>query len=144
MQASRWHRLLLTDVWKFLKKKQQLFDRHVRGLFGQFQTKTALRGAVWNSTSVADRTFVACTIPVVARCHTRPSLNVLAHGAAAETTQRPTSDWTMNGRCIRSMLTVWNISTTPSNLIRSSTMLIVMNTPVRPTPPLDNRTTMKT
>lgn len=47
-----------------------------------------------------------------------------------------TSVWTVAGLWVRSILTVWKMSTTPSYLIRSSTMLRVMNTPVRPTPAL--------
>ena len=42
----------------------------------------------------------------------------------------------MAGRCVRSILTVWNISTTPSYRILSNTILSVINTPVRPTPAL--------
>lgn len=42
----------------------------------------------------------------------------------------------MAGLCVLNILTVWNISTTPSYLIRSNTMLRVINTPVRPTPAL--------
>ena len=44
----------------------------------------------------------------------------------------------MAGRCVRSILTVWNISTTPSYRILSNTILSVINTPVRPTPALKN------
>ena len=44
--------------------------------------------------------------------------------------------WTMAGRCVLRALTDWKTSTTPSYCIRSSTMLKVMNTPVRPTPAL--------
>jgi len=51
-----------------------------------------------------------------------------------------TSVWTMAGRCVNSILTVWNMSTTPSYLIRSRTILNVTKTPVRPTPALHRRT----
>jgi len=51
-----------------------------------------------------------------------------------------TSVWTIAGRCVNSILTVWNISTTPSYLIRSRTMLSVTKTPVRPTPALHYKT----
>lgn len=47
-----------------------------------------------------------------------------------------TSVCTMAGLCVRSIFTVWKMSTTPSYRIRSSTMLRVMNTPVLPTPAL--------
>lgn len=47
-----------------------------------------------------------------------------------------TSVCTMAGRCVLNILTVWKISTTPSYLILSNTMLRVMNTPVLPTPAL--------
>lgn len=47
-----------------------------------------------------------------------------------------TSVCTMAGLCVLNILTVWNISTTPSYLILSNTMLRVINTPVRPTPAL--------
>ena len=50
-----------------------------------------------------------------------------------------TSVWTIAGRCVLSVLTVWKTSTTPSYCIRSSTMLREMNTPVRPTPALKKR-----
>ena len=49
----------------------------------------------------------------------------------------------MAGRCVRSIFTVWNMSTTPSYLILSSTMLSVMNTPVLPTPALKNKHTSR-
>jgi len=42
----------------------------------------------------------------------------------------------MAGLWVRSVFTVWKRSTTPSYRILSSTMLRVMNTPVRPTPAL--------
>lgn len=45
-----------------------------------------------------------------------------------------TSVCTMAGRWERRIRTVWNTSSTPSYCIRSSTMLSVMKTPVRPTP----------
>ena len=51
----------------------------------------------------------------------------------------PTSVWTMAGRWVLRVLTVWKTSTTPSYCIRSSTMLREMNTPVRPTPALKNK-----
>lgn len=47
-----------------------------------------------------------------------------------------TSVCTMNGLWVRSVLTVWKRSISPSYLILSRTMLRVMNTPVRPTPAL--------
>lgn len=47
-----------------------------------------------------------------------------------------TSVCTIAGRCVLNILTVWKISTTPSYLILSNTMLRVMNTPVLPTPAL--------
>lgn len=47
-----------------------------------------------------------------------------------------TSVCTMAGRCVLNILTVWKISTTPSYLILSRTMLSVMKTPVLPTPAL--------
>ena len=47
-----------------------------------------------------------------------------------------TSVCTMAGRWVRSILHVWNISTTPSYRILSSTILRLTNTPVRPTPAL--------
>lgn len=47
-----------------------------------------------------------------------------------------TSVCTIAGRCVLSILTVWKISTTPSYLILSNTILRVMNTPVLPTPAL--------
>lgn len=47
-----------------------------------------------------------------------------------------TSVCTMAGLCVRSIFTVWKMSTTPSYRIRSSTMLSAMNTPVLPTPAL--------
>lgn len=52
----------------------------------------------------------------------------------------PTSVCTMAGRWVRSVLTVWKRSTTPSNLILSKAMLRAMKTPVRPTPALAERT----
>lgn len=42
----------------------------------------------------------------------------------------------MAGLWVRSIFTVWKMSTTPSYRMRSSTMLSVMNTPVLPTPAL--------
>lgn len=51
-----------------------------------------------------------------------------------------TSVCTMAGRCVRSVRTVWNTSTTPSYCMRSSTVDRVMNTPVRPTPALSQQT----
>lgn len=42
----------------------------------------------------------------------------------------------MAGLWVRSIFTVWKMSTTPSYRIRSSTMLSVMKTPVLPTPAL--------
>lgn len=42
----------------------------------------------------------------------------------------------MAGLCVRSIFTVWKMSTTPSYLIRSKTMLRVIKTPVLPTPAL--------
>lgn len=45
-----------------------------------------------------------------------------------------TSVCTMAGRWERRIRTVWNTSSTPSYCMRSSTMLSVMKTPVRPTP----------
>ena len=42
----------------------------------------------------------------------------------------------MAGLCVLSIFTVWKMSTTPSYLIRSSTILRVMKTPVLPTPAL--------
>lgn len=45
----------------------------------------------------------------------------------------------MAGLCVLSIFTVWKMSTTPSYLIRSKTMLRVMKTPVRPTPALSKR-----
>jgi len=53
-----------------------------------------------------------------------------------------TSVCTMEGRCERRMLTVWNMSTTPSNLIRSSTILSAMNTPDLPAPLLHHNITI--
>lgn len=50
-----------------------------------------------------------------------------------------TSVCTIAGLCVLSIFTVWKMSTTPSYLIRSKTMLRVMKTPVRPTPALYNR-----
>lgn len=47
-----------------------------------------------------------------------------------------TSVCTIAGLCVLSIFTVWKMSTTPSYLIRSKTMLRVMKTPVRPTPAL--------
>lgn len=47
-----------------------------------------------------------------------------------------TSVCTMAGRCVLNILTVWKMSTTPSYLILSRTMLSVMKTPVLPTPAL--------
>lgn len=52
----------------------------------------------------------------------------------------PTSVCTMAGLWVRSVLTVWKRSTTPSNLILSKAMLRAMKTPVRPTPALAKRT----
>lgn len=45
----------------------------------------------------------------------------------------------MAGLWVRSIFTVWKMSTTPSYRIRSSTMLSVMKTPVLPTPALSGR-----
>lgn len=45
-----------------------------------------------------------------------------------------TSVCTMAGRWERRIRTVWNTSSTPSYCMRSSTMLRVIKTPVRPTP----------
>ena len=50
------------------------------------------------------------------------------------------SVWTMAGRWVRRVRTVWKTSTTPSYCIRSSTMEREMKTPVRPTPALQNIT----
>lgn len=50
-----------------------------------------------------------------------------------------TSVCTIAGLCVLSIFTVWKMSTTPSYLIRSKTMLRVMKTPVRPTPALSKR-----
>ena len=47
-----------------------------------------------------------------------------------------TSVCTIAGLWVQSIFTVWNMSTTPSYLMRSSTMLSVVKTPVRPTPAL--------
>lgn len=47
-----------------------------------------------------------------------------------------TSVCTIAGLCVRNIFTVWKMSTTPSYLIRSKTMLRVMKTPVLPTPAL--------
>lgn len=47
-----------------------------------------------------------------------------------------TSVCTMAGLCVLSILTVWKMSTTPSYLILSRTILRVMKTPVLPTPAL--------
>ncbi len=52
---------------------------------------------------------------------------------------RFTSVCTMAGLCVRSVFMVWNMSTTPSYLIRSRTILKVMKTPVLPTPALTER-----
>lgn len=50
-----------------------------------------------------------------------------------------TSVCTMAGLWVRSIFTVWKMSTTPSYRMRSSTMLSVMKTPVLPTPALLGR-----
>lgn len=50
-----------------------------------------------------------------------------------------TSVCTIAGLCVLSIFTVWKMSTTPSYLIRSKTMLRVMKTPVLPTPALSKR-----
>lgn len=50
-----------------------------------------------------------------------------------------TSVCTMAGLCVRSILTVWKMSTAPSYRILSRTILRVMKTPVRPTPALRSR-----
>lgn len=47
-----------------------------------------------------------------------------------------TSVCTIAGLCVLNIFTVWKMSTTPSYLIRSRTMLRVMKTPVLPTPAL--------
>ena len=52
---------------------------------------------------------------------------------------RLTSICTMAGLWVRSIFTVWKMSTTPSYRIRSNTMLSVMKTPVLPTPALSGR-----
>lgn len=57
-------------------------------------------------------------------------------GGAAGGLARLTSVCTMAGLWVRSIFTVWKMSTTPSYRIRSSTMLSVMKTPVLPTPAL--------
>lgn len=56
--------------------------------------------------------------------------------AGASPRPRLTSVCTMAGLWVRSIFTVWKMSTTPSYRIRSSTMLSVMKTPVLPTPAL--------
>jgi len=55
-----------------------------------------------------------------------------------------TSVCTIAGRCVNSIFTVWNMSTTPSYRIRSSTMLSVTKTPVRPTPALHHNASTHT
>lgn len=59
-----------------------------------------------------------------------------AWGPAAAPRPALTSICTMAGLWVRSIFTVWKMSTTPSYRIRSSTMLSVMKTPVLPTPAL--------
>lgn len=59
-----------------------------------------------------------------------------AWGPAAASRPALTSICTMAGLWVRSIFTVWKMSTTPSYRIRSSTMLSVMKPPVLPTPAL--------
>lgn len=54
-----------------------------------------------------------------------------------------TSVCTMAGLWVRSIFTVWKMSTTPSYRIRSSTMLSVMKTPVLPTPALQGEAALR-
>lgn len=49
----------------------------------------------------------------------------------------------MAGLWVRSIFTVWKMSTTPSYRIRSSTMLSVMKTPVLPTPALQGEAALR-
>ena len=55
----------------------------------------------------------------------------------------PTCVWTMLALCVRNNFTVWKMSTTPSERMRSSTLESAQNTPVRPTPSLEQKTNRK-
>lgn len=52
-----------------------------------------------------------------------------------------TTVWTMCGRCIRKLFTVWNTSIKPSAFTRSRILLRAINVPVRPAPALHNTQT---